>query len=125
MYHNFFIHSSVSEPLGCFHVLAIITSAAVNAGVRAFFQSRAFVFPGYMPRNGNAGSRGNSTFSFQHASVLFSIAATPVYIPIKSVGFPFSHTFPAFVICTLFDDGHSDQCEVIPHCNSDLHFHNN
>ena len=23
---------------------------------------------------------------------------------------------PAFIVCRLFDDGHSDQCEVIVHC---------
>ena len=32
---------------------------------------------------------------------------------------------PAFVICRLFDDGHSDQCEVIPHCDFDLQVSNN
>ena len=34
-------------------------------------------------------------------------------------------TSPAFMVCRLFDDGHSDQCEVISHCNFDLHFSNN
>ena len=29
---------------------------------------------------------------------------------------------PAFVVCRLFDDGHSDQCEMIPHCSFYLHF---
>ena len=35
MYHNFCIHSSVDRHLGCFHVLAIVKSAATNTGVQA------------------------------------------------------------------------------------------
>ena len=36
----------------------------------------------------------------------------------------FSTPSPAFIVCRLFDDGHSNQCEVISHCNFDLHFSN-
>ena len=36
----------------------------------------------------------------------------------------YSTPSPAFIVCSLFDDGHSDQCEVISHCSFDLHFSN-
>ena len=29
---------------------------------------------------------------------------------------------PAFIVCRLLDNGHSDWCEVIPHCSSDFHW---
>ena len=62
MYHIFFIYSSVSGHLGCFHVLATVNSAAVNIGMHVSF--RVIVLFSYMPRSGIAGSYGNSIFSF-------------------------------------------------------------
>ena len=62
-------------------------------------------------------------FVFRGTSILFSIVVVPVYIPTKSVGqFPFSTPSPAFVLCGLINDGHSDWCEVVPHGSFDLHF---
>ena len=46
MNHSFFIHSSVDGHLGCFLVLAIVDSAAVNTGVHVSFP--ILVSPGYM-----------------------------------------------------------------------------
>ena len=34
----------------------------------------------------------------------------------------FSTPSPVFIVCRLFDEGPSDQCEVISHCSFDLHF---
>ena len=62
MYHIFFIHSSVDGHLGCFHVLAIVNSAAKNIGVHVSFGIR--VLSGYMPRSGIVGSYGSSIFVF-------------------------------------------------------------
>ena len=64
IYHIFFIHSSVNGHLGCFHILAIVNSAAMNTEVHVAFWIRVFVFSRYMPKSGVAGSYGNSIFSF-------------------------------------------------------------
>ena len=62
MYHNFFIHSSVDGHLGCFHVLAIVNSAAMNKCIHVSFS--ILVSSGYMPRSGIAGSDGGFILSF-------------------------------------------------------------
>ena len=63
MYHIFLIHSSVDGHLGCFHVLVIVNSAAMNIGVPVCFL--IMVFSGYIcPGVGLLDHNGNSTFRF-------------------------------------------------------------
>ena len=63
--------------------------------------------------------------AFGETSILSSTAAAPIYIPTNSVqGVPFFTPLPIFVICGLFDDRHSDGCEVMSHCGFELHFSN-
>ena len=38
MYHNFLIHSPVDGYVGCFHVLAIVSRAAMGIGVHVSFE---------------------------------------------------------------------------------------
>ena len=59
-----FIYSSADGHLGCFHIMAIISSAAMNIGVLMFFQISGLGSFAYISRSGITGSKGTSTFNF-------------------------------------------------------------
>ena len=65
MYHSILIHSSFNGHLGCFHVLAIVNSAAVNTGVHVSFS--VLVSSGYMPGSDIAGSYGGFISSLKES----------------------------------------------------------
>ena len=73
MYHNFLIHLSADGHLGCFHVLDIVNSAAMNIGVHVSFS--ILVSSGHMPRIGIAGSYGSFIPSF------FFFKESPYHLP--------------------------------------------
>ena len=62
--HHILSQLSVDRHLGCFYVLAIVNNAARNIGVHVSFWISVFIFSGYIPKSGLAGSYGSSIFSF-------------------------------------------------------------
>ena len=82
-----------------------------------------------MPSSGTAESYGSFIPSFlkNHHIVLHSgCISLHSHQQGKRVPFfphPLQHLL--FVDFFFFDDGHSEECEVIPHCSFDLHFSNN
>ena len=85
---------------------------------------------GCSPRIGIAGSYGGFVSNF-----FFFFKESPYCLPQWWYQFIFPPTIeegslsstlsPAFIVCRIFHDGHSGQCEVISHCSFDFHFSNN
>ena len=72
-----------------------------------------------MPRSGIAGSYGGfiSSFFKEFPYRLPWWLYQFIFPPTVQEHSLFSTPSPAFFVCRLFDDGHSDWCEVISHCS--------
>ena len=123
MYHISFIHSSIGGHLSCFHILAIVNSAAMNLDIHVSFS--VMVFSGYMPSSRIAGISSPIFFLRNVCSLLHS-SCINLYSHQLCKKVPiYPHPLQHLLFVDFFDDGQSDWREVTPHCSFDLYFSNN
>jgi len=115
-YHIYFIYSPSNKHFGCFHVLALVNTGVMNRDTYLFKLVFSFSLDKH-PEVKLLDCMIVLLLIFWRTAILFSIVAAPIVIPINGAQwFPFSICLPTLVNSYLFDNSHSNRCEVIAHC---------
>lgn len=78
-----------------------------------------FHFSWYISSSRITGSYVNPCLAFRRTARLLHRAAAPFYVPTNNRKVLIS---PFLVTVCLLDYSHPGECELAPHCNSDLYF---
>lgn len=71
--------------MGCFYLLAIVSSDEMNMGVQIPLQDPTFDSLGYIPKSEITRSLGNPIYNFLTKLYTVSLIAAPYYLSITSV----------------------------------------
>ena len=117
-----FIHSSIDGHLGCFHSLTIVNNAVMNIGVYILFKFVFLFSLGGYPEVELLDCIVVLCLIFWGNSILCSKVAVPIYMSTNSAQrFPFPYILTNTCHLLVLGNSHSDSCEVISHCGSDLY----